>query len=104
MKWTTKMPTKPGRYWFYGESSFGSMGCHYRESAKAEFEPRLLLADVRKISNGIMITGDGQIWGSKPFDKKKCRAGPLGVWAKADLPDVPDDMVDEVVNKELGEQ
>jgi len=36
MKWTAKTPNTPGRYWFYGDPYFRSMGCHHSDRAKDE--------------------------------------------------------------------
>ncbi len=52
-KWTTKFPTKPGMYWFYGYR-YGKISCGY------PCEPELMLMEIFKVSNGVMSKGDGQ--------------------------------------------
>lgn len=48
----TKWPTVPGYYWFYGYR-FGKVSCG------REQEKELMLCRVIKISNGLMVVGNG---------------------------------------------
>lgn len=89
MKWTNKFPTKPGKYWFYGESHMGSMGIDYTD--KAEIEPKMYLIDIWEISNGLLGICEGQFMSSTQFDKNKQKEGYLGYFAKAELPEIPED-------------
>ena len=51
--WTKGLPTEPGQYWFYGYR-YGVI------SVGHVCEPELILIDVRKIQNGVMVVGNGQ--------------------------------------------
>jgi hypothetical protein len=89
MKWTDKFPKQEGKYWFYGDPHLGSMGMHYKDDYK--IEPEMYLLDVKKISNGLIGVTEGQFVPSNKFDKTKTREGYLGYFAKAELPDIPED-------------
>ena len=92
-EWTTKIPTEPGKYWFYGDPHYGNMGRDFREDAVVEpTDIKMHLISVNKISNGIMIVTDGAFIPSTPFNKKKGQAGPLGYWKPATLPESPKDI------------
>lgn len=51
--WQTEFPTKPGTYWFYGYR-YGQISCGTPQ------EPELMLVKVRRTSNGVICTADGQ--------------------------------------------
>ena len=54
-------PTKVGNYWFYGYR-YGKISCG------TPAKPELILCKVRKIANGLMMTGDGQIMYKKEIE------------------------------------
>jgi len=51
--WTKGLPQKEGHYWLYGYR-YGEVSCGTAN------KPELLLAQVYKISNGLLIVADGQ--------------------------------------------
>ena len=53
-KWTKKWPTEEGFYWFYGYR-------YGRISVGQKCNPEYVFVKVRKIANGILTMGDGQI-------------------------------------------
>jgi len=92
-KWTTEIPTEPGKYWFYGDPHYGGMGCDFKEDAV--IDPRdikMYLTSIRKIANGIMIVTDGNFIQPTPFNKEKQQVGLLGYWKPATLPESPKDV------------
>ena len=70
MNWTSKWPTEPGYYWFYGwcfNDRDGPANLHYVE--------------VFKIANGIARVTDGHFLYE--------REGGEGIWRPVELPEIP---------------
>lgn len=61
-KWTTKFPTEPGLYWFYGYR-YGKISCG------SECDPELMLAQVITISDGTMVIANGQFVQEKEVEQ-----------------------------------
>lgn len=57
-------PKKDGWYWFWGYR-FG------KKTGNSENEKELILCRCRKISNGIMVIGDGQFMYEKELEEAK---------------------------------
>ncbi len=53
-KWTKKFPNKAGLYWFYGYR-YGKISCGQEQ------EKEFILVKSRKISNGFILVGGGQM-------------------------------------------
>lgn len=70
-KWTTRWPSKPGFYWFYGWP--------YGETDR---EPEWNLIKVIQISNGILTVRDGHFWYKSE--------GGIGKFCKVKFPDKPE--------------
>lgn len=85
LEWFDDVPKEPGYYWFYGEPQWGSMGGHYTGA----FQPknRLMLVEVKKISNGVIAVGDGRFLRLHKWDEKS--EGFLGRWAQVTIPLTP---------------
>jgi hypothetical protein len=77
-EWTSKWPTKPGRYWFYG----WPYGRPYEVISNKPIPPELNHVDVWKVSNGLAYVRDGNFW-----DKNQ---GAVGLFIPAGLPVLPD--------------
>ena len=90
MTWTSDIPTEVGEYWFFGETSRGSMGCHYRDPV-APYEQEMVLVYVWKCGNGLLAVVNGQCMPMRKFDKRVHREGCVGYWAKAEFPALPPD-------------
>jgi len=76
MEWVKKFPETEGMYWFYGYR-YGKESCGYKN------EKEICLVKVSKISNGIMLSTDGQImYESEPEEY---------FFKKATLPELPED-------------
>lgn len=88
--WFSDFPKDPGFYWFYGDQYQGQMGCHFRDDSPP-IEPSMQLVEIFKVSNGMMGKCEGQFFPTKKFDKSKHRQGYVGYFAKATLPDPPQD-------------
>jgi len=92
-EWTKKIPTEPGKYWFYGDPYYGGMGRDFKEDAVVEpNDIKMHLMSVWKIANGLMIVTGGSFIPPEPFDIEKLQAGPLGYWKPAVLPESPEDV------------
>ena len=89
MKWSTDAPTQPGYYWFFGDF-MGGMGQDFTD--KATVEPRMVLVEVHKVSNGFMAVAEGRFVPRRVFDKSKRNEGYVGYWAPAELPEPPSDV------------
>jgi len=93
--WSTEFPTKPGNYWFYGQPTFGNMNCcYYDDGDKNCVKPRLEmhLIQVRRCVNGLLGICEGQFMNNTKFDKENQRAGYVGKFMPATLPDPPNNM------------
>ena len=77
-KWTTKWPTKPGRYWFYG----WPYGNTEEVISKNPIAPELNSVNIWKVSNGIAIVREGNFWAKSE--------GGIGLFCEADVPELPD--------------
>lgn len=89
-RWTTEIPTEEGRYWFWGEPHMGQMGSDYTD--QREDEPRLLMVEICKMSNGLVgVSGSSFIYLHK-FDPKNRAPGVAGYWTPAWVPDTPCDI------------
>lgn len=84
--WSVQAPSEPGHYWFFGDVEFGSMGANYTGVHGPEM--RMHLVQIQ--GNTSMAVVDGRFMSTQPFDAKNQRAGYIGVWRRARLPDVPD--------------
>ena len=60
--WTKKWPNKEGNYWFYGYR-------YGRISIGQKCDPEYVFVKARKISNGLLIIGDGQIMYSSEVEE-----------------------------------
>jgi len=90
LRWSSDPPTEPDWYWFCGELSRGSMGCHYREPVDP-FEPKFALVSVRRCTNALVAVAGGRFVSIKPFDREQRKEGYVGYWARAKLPSSPVD-------------
>ena len=79
-------------HWFYGDPLYGSMGMHYSQPVDRE-DLRLSLVEIHKISNDWMAVTNGHFMPTHKFNKKEKREGYLGYFAKADIPDIPEDIL-----------
>jgi len=89
MNWTTKPPTKPGHYWFFGDNYMGCMGQDYTDEATVE--PRMVLVEVNRCVNGFIAVANGHFVSLRQFDKSRHQEGYVGYWAPAELPKPPTD-------------
>tara|TARA_R110000868_G_scaffold14070_3_gene65605 strand:- start:1320 stop:1685 length:366 start_codon:yes stop_codon:yes gene_type:complete len=83
-KWFDDAPTEPGYYWFYGEPWMGEMGGHY--TGKVPPENRLMLVEIKQVTNGIVGISSGQFMNLRKWDGKQ--RGFFGKWTNAIVPDV----------------
>lgn len=83
--WSPEFPTEEGFYWFYGNLWLGQMGMDYYEDNVPE--PEMVLVAVYKN----VAVANGQFVSRTKFDKANRKAGWLGYWAKAVLPESPYD-------------
>lgn len=90
-KWTTDAPTNEGFYWFYGDASMGSMGCHYSDINPEPPTLKLHLVEIQKISNGVYGIIGGRFMNLRKFDRSIRMEGYLGYWTPAILPEIPED-------------
>lgn len=60
MAWTKERPTKPGRYWFYGDIFWGGMN-----RPPEDMKPNLEIVDALVISNGIALSCCSEFVGRK---------------------------------------
>ena len=74
------------------------MGIDFTDEKKLTLE--MCLAHVTEIRGGTLIVTNGRFVGSNTFDPKMRREGHLGYWAKADIPEQPED-VNHLFTKEL---
>ncbi len=91
--WLVTPPSKPGFYWFYGDVHHGGMGIDFRPD-KPPTEPEMVLVEVFNIANGVMAKCNGQFVPLKRFDIDSHKAGPLGYWTPAELPESPADIAE----------
>ena len=90
MKWSTEAPTETGWYWFFGDPHMGQMGQDFTDEATVR--PRIILAEVRSISNGFVTIGEGQFIPMRQFDKAlRGSYGYIDYWSPATLPTEPPD-------------
>lgn len=85
--WSFDPPKEEGRYWFYGDPRFGSMGGHFAGTVPPRLE--LHLVNVNRISNGFVFVCNGHFMPSRPFDKNRRSEGYVGVWQRAYAPPLP---------------
>ena len=79
-KWTTEIPTEPGKYWFYGDPYYGGMGRDFKEDAVVEpNDIKMHLMSVWKIANGLMIVTGGSFYSAKTFRQRKAASGSFGL-------------------------
>ena len=79
LNWVREFPTEPGAYWFVGERY--KRNEHAKKNGeKAAIE--LILCNMRKISNGVMLIGDGQII-------HETELGDEWYFTKATIPKIP---------------
>ena len=74
MKWTKDWPTEEGTYWFYGYR-------YKRVSCGSNCDPEYCLVEVFKVSNGLMITTNGQFMYESETEE--------AYFQKAELPEPP---------------
>lgn len=61
-EWTKEWPNKEGYFWFYGYR-------YGKDTFANNEEPEFVFCNCFKISNGFLVTGDGQvIYESEPED------------------------------------
>ena len=90
-QWSKDFPDEPGFYWFYGDPFHGQMGMDF-QTPKKPVDAKMQLVEVAEISNGLIAIAAGHFFPSNPFDIKKIRAGYLGYFMKADMPEPPPDL------------
>ena len=90
--WLNEFPKEPGNYWFYGDLFYGSMGCDYKDD-HPPIEQRLYYVKVRRTSNSMIGTADGQIIFSAKFNQDTRKSGFLGYWKPADIIQPPIDIL-----------
>ncbi len=74
MEWTTEFPTEPGTYWFYGYR-YGKTSCG------REAKPEMMLVMANEVSNGLMVTAEGQFMFEREIEQAS--------FAKTELPYSP---------------
>jgi hypothetical protein len=79
LKWKHKYPNKPGVYWFVGER--WARNSYQKEKGEAP-EIELILVEVSKCINGLIVIGEGQFLYEKEF-------GDYWYFVKAVLPELP---------------
>ena len=88
--WSASPPDSEGLWWLYGEEEFGAMGGNFSGTVPPRIE--LHVVKVSRIGTGersslVGVTG-GRFIQLRQFDLEKCQSGYLGVWLKAELPDI----------------
>lgn len=73
-KWTKKFPNKEGLYWFYGYRYGKIIGGD-------EQDKEFILVELREISNGSMLIGNGQIIYKNELEE--------ALFCKAEYPEIP---------------
>lgn len=73
--WSKEFPTKAGLYWFYSYR-YGKTSCGRKQ------EPELMLAKVIEISNGTLVTADGQFVSESEVEEARFKP--------AELPELPE--------------
>lgn len=63
------------------------MGGNY--DGKIPVEMKLRVVDVKRIGNGLIGVASGRMISLTPFNKEKMKPGYIGLWQKAELPEVP---------------
>lgn len=84
-KWTDKWPIEPGYYWFYGR--------RFGKSFFSDPKPELSFVEVRldSVKNPMYVTRGYFMYKAE---------GHLGLWLKADIPDLPEKGIKLLFDKE----